>query len=106
MHASTGKRCVAHDEFVEHANRFFSEFAPPKSLKSFVEQSLYVGLGLVCRAFTDTWYTTAFKEKKQGNYTRSVAPCMTPEKKLLYEALKLLQTHRVDKTRTVSDIFL
>jgi len=34
-HGSTGKRCVAQDEFLEHGNRFYSAFPIPKMLQSF-----------------------------------------------------------------------
>ena len=46
-HSRTGKRRVAQDEFLEHSNRFFSEFPMPKTLVSFAFQSNYVGLGLM-----------------------------------------------------------
>ena len=58
---ATGERCVAHDEFLEHGNGFFSKFPMPRSLVGFIEQSVYVGFGLWCRAYTDRWYTTAWK---------------------------------------------
>ena len=48
--ALTGKRCVCHDEFLEHGNRFFSEFPLPRSLMGFADHSLYVGYALMCRA--------------------------------------------------------
>ena len=91
--ANTGKRCVCQDEFLEHGNRFFSTFPMPKTLESFANQSLYVGVGLMCKNFCDTWYTSKFKGDKPADYTRSVASGMTPEKKLLYEVFVILQTH-------------
>ena len=52
-HTSTGKRCVVHDEFLEHGNCFFSNFPVPESLTSFAFQSNYVGIGLMCKRHTD-----------------------------------------------------
>ena len=57
-HGSTGKRCVAHDEFLEHGNRFFSNSPSPKTLTSFAFQSNYVGIGLMCKCHTDIWCST------------------------------------------------
>ena len=88
-HASTGKRCVAQDEFLEHGNRFFSNFPMLKSLLGFANQSLYVGVGLMCRNFTDMWYTLTFKGDVAPDYTSTVALSMTPERKLIYEVLTL-----------------
>ena len=79
-HGKTGKRRVAHDEFLEHGNRFFSEFPMPKSRSSFAFQSNYVGLGLVCKNYTDRWFSTKWHGNDVGTYTSSVAPCMTQER--------------------------
>ena len=98
--ASTGKRCVCHDEFLEHGNRFFSEFPLPRSLVGFAEQSLYVGYALMCRAFTNLWYTTKFDESKEANYSRTAAPGMTPERRVIYKVFCLLETH-IDKGRSL-----
>ena len=97
-HRSTGKRCVAVDEHLEHGNRFYSDFPMPRSLSGFCAQSRYVGAGLMCRKFCDTWYTTKFKGNVAADYTKNVAPCMTPEKKLVYQVFNLLETHK-DKGR-------
>ena len=91
-HGDTGKRCVCQDEFLEHGNRFYSEFPMPRSLESFANQSLYVGPGLMCKRFCDSWYTTKFTGDAPADYSRTVIPCMTPEKKIVYEIFKLLKT--------------
>ena len=65
----------------------------PRSLIGFAEQSLYVGYALMCRAFTNMWYTTQFDEFKISNYSRSCDPSMTPERKLIYKVFCLLDTH-------------
>ena len=44
------------------------------------------------------WYTTAHKPFKPANYTSTVPPSMTPEKKALYELSVVMETH-VDKGR-------
>ena len=93
-HGNTGKRCVCQDEFLEHGNRFFSDFPMPRTLESFAQQSLYVGPGLRCRKFCDTWYTTKFNGNVAADYTATVEPVMTPEKKLVYEVFRLLNTHK------------
>jgi len=99
-HASTGKRCVAHDEFLEHGNRFFSNFPLPKTLTSFAFQSNYVGIGLMCKWHTDIWCSTVWRgDDYTGNYKPSVDPSMTPEKKLIYEVFCLLKTHNVNPLR-------
>jgi len=99
--ATTGKRCVAQDEFLEHGNRFFSEFPMPKSLVGFASQSLYVGVGLMSKQFSARWYTTKFKDEDETpTYSSTVKPCMTPEKKLVYQAFSLLKTHVSDPSRT------
>jgi len=83
---ATGKRCVAHDKFLEHGNRFFSDFPMPKSLEGFANQSLYVGVGLQRKQFTNRWYTTKFEtDDDMPNYHSTVKPSMTPERKLVYE---------------------
>ena len=73
----------------------------PKSLVGFAAQSLYVGVGLMCRQFTNLWYTTRFKEPTgEDDYSSTVPPCMTPEKKLVYQVFGLLNTHVVNAERT------
>ena len=101
-HASTRKRCTAQDEFLEDGNRFFSEFSMPKSILGFAEHSLYVGIGLTCRLFTDFWYSTARKKESPPDYKSGRASSMTPEKKMIYEVFKLLDTHKVVRDRKVS----
>ena len=95
---SSGKRAVAQDEFLENGNRFFSEFSTPHSLAAFEEQSNYVGLALKSKVFCDMWFNTRWSEAEK-TYRKNVAPCMLPEKQLLYEVFKLLRTHIADKTR-------
>ena len=99
-HGKTGKRRVAQDEFLEHGNRFFSEFPMPKTLASFAFQSNYVGLGLLCKNFTDLWCSTVWHGDDEATYTSSVAPSMAPERKLIYEVFGLLQTHMSSVRRT------
>ena len=96
-HALTGKQCADQDEFVEHGNRFFSEFPMPKTLSGFANQSVYVGVGLMCKQFTSTWYiTNYFNQAKTADYKRTAVPSMSPEKKLVYEVFSLLHTHVCD----------
>ena len=46
------------------------------------------------KQMTNSWYTTKFKsEEEKKGYDVTVKPCMTPEKKLLYEVFALLETH-------------
>ena len=42
------------------------------------------------------WYTTRLKRDDDKSYNKSVAPCMTPEKRLLYKVFTLLRTHCCD----------
>ena len=98
-HSKTGKRCVCHDEFLEHGNRFFSEFPMPKSLISFAFQSNYVGIGLMCKRYTDLWFSTSFKGDVERDYNNHVQSMMTPERKLVYQIFCLLNTHICDPTR-------
>jgi len=71
----------------------------PKSLESFAHQSLYVGVGLKCKQFTNRWYTTKSKKDKDASYTSTVAPCMTPERQLVYEVFCLMNTHIINPRR-------
>ena len=98
-HASTGRRCVSQDEFLENGNRFFSEFPMPKSLQSFEEQSNQVGLALKAKLQSDIWYTSNFEDITERNIRKNVAPKMTPEKQLCYEIFLLLKTHVHDESR-------
>ena len=98
-HGSTGKRCVAQDEFLEHGNRFYSAFPIPKTLQSFVNQSQYVGLGLMCKRYTDIWYNNLIDNAEEKVYTKSVAPPMTQERQLLYKVFLLLKTHVASAVR-------
>ena len=98
-HANTGKRCVAHDEFLEHGNRFFSNFPVPKTLISFAFQSNYVGIGLMCKRHTDLWCSASWKGGVPHNYKPHVKPIMTPEKRLLYQVFAKLSTHIADNAR-------
>ncbi len=41
-----GKRCVAHNGFLEYGNRHASNFPMPKTQKEFELQSQYIGLSL------------------------------------------------------------
>ena len=65
----------------------------PRSLAGFIKQSLYVGYGLMCSAFIDTWYTTSYNLDKVANCQRTVAPSMTHERRAIYEIFVLLETH-------------
>ena len=94
------KRFFAQDEFLEHGNHFFSEFATPKkSVAAFENNSNYVGLGMKSRVFSDMWYSTTWKKDKEPSYRKNVAPCMTPEKRLCYQIFVQLNTHVVDANR-------
>ena len=88
---ATGKHCVAHDKFLEHSNVFFSNFPMPRLLVGFVEQSVYLGFGLMCRVYTDQSYMTAWNMMKTSDYQKTAT--MTPEKKAIYEILNLFETH-------------
>mmetsp|Transcript_8791 Transcript_8791/g.15293 ORF Transcript_8791/g.15293 Transcript_8791/m.15293 type:complete len:254 (+) Transcript_8791:854-1615(+) len=73
----------------------------PKSLVGFASQSQYVGVGLQCKQFTNKWYTTRFKEEDEvPDYSSTVKPSMTPEKKLIYQVFVLLGVHEENVTRT------
>jgi hypothetical protein len=98
-HSDTGKRCVAHDEFLEHGNRFFSEFPMPKSLVSFAFQSNYVGVGLMSKRFSDLWFSTSFKGDVKRDYNDNIGSKMTPERQLVFQMFSLLDTHLVDAKR-------
>ena len=102
FHASTGKRATAHDEFLEHGNRFLCEFPLPRSLASFEEQSNYSALGMATRTFTDNWYSSiSIGADTKKPYASNVAPTMTPEKKMIYQIFKLLRTHEADYRRVI-----
>ena len=52
--------------------------------------------------FSDLWFTTKWDGETVANapkYTKSVAPCMTPEKRLLYQVFAKLNTHIVNINR-------
>lgn len=53
----------------------------PKTLIQFAEQSLYVGIGLTCRVFTDFWHSTARKKEITPNYIRGVEDHVWPQRK-------------------------
>ena len=72
----------------------------PKTLASFAFQSNYVGLGLLCKNFTDLWCSTVWHGDDEATYTSSVAPSMAPERKLIYKVFGLLQTHMSSVRRT------
>ena len=77
----------------------------PESLIGFASQSQYVGVGLMSKQFSDQWYTTKFKsEDVTADYTSTVKPCMTPEKKLVYQVFALLKTHVSDPSRQSFEI--
>ena len=99
------KNCVAHDEFLEHGNRFFSEFSTPKSVVAFCNQSLYVGVGLMSKQMTNKWYTTKMRSDDNiPDYQSTVKPSMTPEKQMLYQVFVLLKTHVVNPRRKKFDM--
>ena len=75
----------------------------PKSLVGFAQQSIYVGVGLMCKQFTDKWYTTKHKEEDISDYGRTVVPTMTPEKSTVNKLFSLLETHVFDDKRTKFD---
>ena len=57
------------------------------------------------KQMTNSWYTTKFKsEEEKKGYDVTVKPCMTPEKKLLYEVFALLETHICNPSRVDFDI--
>ena len=99
-HESTGKRCVAHDEFIEHANKFYLQLPLPKFLASFEAQSQNIGASLMCKQFTDLWYSFIWTGDDTPDYKKSVSPMMTPEKQLIYEVFTLLRTTKVITSRS------
>ena len=99
VHGSKGKRCVAHDEFLEHGNKICSNFPMPGTALGFAFQSQYVGISLQCRQFSDLWYTTMWKGDVSRDYNNCIQPGMTPERQLLYELFRLTKTHRILATR-------
>ena len=62
-------------------------------------QSWYVGIGLMCKRFTNHWYTTVVKADEEKNYRSSVGSRMTPEMKLIYQVFGLLNTHQYSNER-------
>ena len=76
-HVDTGKRCLAHDEFLEHGNHFFSNFPVPETLIAFAFQSNYVVIGLMYKRHTDLWCTTKGKGNVSHNYMTHVS-CFMP----------------------------
>ena len=64
-HADSKKRCVPQDLFLEHGNKFFSNFSLPNNLQSFEQQSTMVGVGIMCRNFADIWYNYKWEKKYQ-----------------------------------------
>ena len=95
-----GKRCVAHDEFLENGNHFFSQFSLPSSLRGFEQQSWMVGIGLMCKRFTNRWYSSGTNTTAMNSYKPSVASKMLPEMKLIYQVFGLLNTHIILLERT------
>ena len=90
---------MAQDEFLEHGNRIFSEFPMPRSLTGFARQSIYVGIALMTKQFSNFWYTVRFKLDREATYNRSVAPVMTPEKRVIYEIMTLMKSETEDSNR-------
>ena len=77
----------------------------PKSLVGFANQSQYIGVGMMSKQFSDKWYTTKFKsEDVTADYTSTVKPCMTLEKKFVYQVFALLKTHVSDPSRQSFEI--
>ena len=64
-----------------------------RSLVGFVAQSVCAGFGLMCRAYTDRLYMTAWNTTKASDHQKTVPLTMTPEKKAIYEKFHLLETH-------------
>jgi len=60
----------------------------------------------MCKQFATQWYTTSFKsDDPMPDYSSTVKPSMTPEKKkLVHEVFSLLGTHFCDTNRTTFDI--
>ena len=59
---------------------------------------------MMCRRFADQWYTTKFERGIMADYSSTVPPTMTAEKKLVYEVSVLLWTHVDDVERKAFDI--
>ena len=73
----------------------------PNSLTGFAHQSLYVGVGPLSKQFDNRGYTTRFKsEDEVPDYHSTVKPSVAPERKLIYQAFALLNTHVLDEKRT------
>ena len=58
------------------------------------------------KQFSNFWYTLRFKLDRVSTYTKTVAPCMTPEKKLLYEILTILKTEADNPERVVHKTYV
>ena len=72
--------CTEHDLFLEHGNKFLSNFKIPKTLAGFEKQSIFVGMGIMCRQFVDTWYASKWKAEEEASYRKHIVPRMTLEK--------------------------
>ena len=68
---STGKSCIAHDEFVELGNRLFAMFAKTKSLKGMIRNGTYVGLAQRAKKFCQRFYHPE-KDKHQTTKSRKI----------------------------------
>jgi len=105
---STGKSCIAHDEFLELGNRLFSMFAKAKSLKGMIRNGAFVGLAQKCKKHMQRYHkqeqddnvTTKLRKICNGRVVpRAGSPSdQTPERRFIYESI----THLFDNRTTTN----
>ena len=69
-------------------------------LATHLTQVRCTGTGLMCKQFTDLWYSSVWTGDETPDYKKSVSPMMTPEKQLIYEVFTLLGTAKVIPIRS------
>ena len=82
--ASSGKGCVAQDEYLELCNRLFTQFPKMRTLRGMIRIALFVGLAQRCKKFCQQFYV-----KKSTNQKRNVTKAgshanQTPERQAVY----------------------
>ncbi len=75
-HGSLGKNCLAMDEALELANRFFSQFLIVPSRDAFAKQANYIGLAKKCKRFI-----LALVEMKEETKEKVYRSAKTPSRR-------------------------
>ncbi|KAK1743298.1 hypothetical protein QTG54_005919 [Skeletonema marinoi] len=91
----SGKRMVAHDEWLELKNASFAGFPVVSKMESFVRQGWYVGLAEKCKRTIAECYAA----KSNTGTGKSIAPSMIPEMQLIFEFIMKLDVCTTNDNR-------